>query len=345
MRLLGELVLQHPRFQKTISFFLLSLFAVVSAQAQTTSVNAIITLGSATPGATLTSSILSNGTAGSLSGWSSSGASADMTVGTHNAACTLQNTITVGGSTYSSATPSQSFAMNMKTANTFWTADYTGGKNKIAISFCLTLPTSASNVMDIVSIQDASGFTTWLQIGNGATSLDLEVTPNPTTASVPVTPGGTYWISMLDDESSGKASFAVFNSASPYAQVGTTETHSQVTSSAITAIRIGNAEAGTSSSTMFMENLLFDSTNAAFPFDPLIPASGTPPPPPPPPTSSSCDVNKDGSTNVADVQGEVNQALGASACANDINQDGVCNVVDVQRVVNAALGGQCVTTP
>jgi len=58
--------------------------------------------------------------------------------------------------------------------------------------------------------------------------------------------------------------------------------------------------------------------------------------------SSACDVNKDGSTNVADVQGEVNQALGISACANDINQDGSCNVIDVQRVVNAALGGQCV---
>ena len=62
-------------------------------------------------------------------------------------------------------------------------------------------------------------------------------------------------------------------------------------------------------------------------------------------TSGTCDVNGDGNTNVADVQAEVNQALGISACANDINQDGACNVIDVQRVVNAALGGQCVTTP
>ena len=63
------------------------------------------------------------------------------------------------------------------------------------------------------------------------------------------------------------------------------------------------------------------------------------------PTYSACDVNKDGSTNVADVQGEVNQALGSAPCTNDINQDGSCNVIDVQRVVNAAMGGQCVTTP
>jgi len=64
-----------------------------------------------------------------------------------------------------------------------------------------------------------------------------------------------------------------------------------------------------------------------------------------PPTTSPCDVNKDGFTNVADVQGEVIQALGSAPCANDINQDGVCNVIDVQRVVNAALGGSCVVSP
>jgi len=62
-------------------------------------------------------------------------------------------------------------------------------------------------------------------------------------------------------------------------------------------------------------------------------------------TYSPCDVNGDGTVNVADVQGEVNQALGISTCKNDINLDGQCNVIDVQRVVNAAMGGQCVTTP
>ncbi len=62
---------------------------------------------------------------------------------------------------------------------------------------------------------------------------------------------------------------------------------------------------------------------------------------------SVCDLNQDNSTNVIDVQLEVNAALGVTACtpAYDINKDGACNVVDVQRVVNAALGGQCVTSP
>ncbi len=60
---------------------------------------------------------------------------------------------------------------------------------------------------------------------------------------------------------------------------------------------------------------------------------------------SACDLNQDNSTNVIDVQLEVNMALGVTSCTGDINKDGVCNIVDVQRVVNAALGGQCVTSP
>ena len=65
---------------------------------------------------------------------------------------------------------------------------------------------------------------------------------------------------------------------------------------------------------------------------------GGSPPPPPPPSSSPCDINSDGATNVADVQLEVNMALGISPCTN---ASGTCSVVSVQRVVNAVLGGAC----
>ncbi|OGR49910.1 MAG: hypothetical protein A2X37_12025 [Elusimicrobia bacterium GWA2_66_18] len=60
---------------------------------------------------------------------------------------------------------------------------------------------------------------------------------------------------------------------------------------------------------------------------------------------SACDLNRDASTNVVDVQLQVNQALGAAACASDLNRDGLCNVIDVQRDVNASLGGPCVVGP
>ena len=58
---------------------------------------------------------------------------------------------------------------------------------------------------------------------------------------------------------------------------------------------------------------------------------------------SACDANRDGTTNVVDVQLSVNQVLGLAACSADINLDGQCNVVDVQRIVNASLGGACVS--
>ena len=60
---------------------------------------------------------------------------------------------------------------------------------------------------------------------------------------------------------------------------------------------------------------------------------------------SACDVNRDWSTNVTDVQLQVNQAMGAAACTSDLNRDGSCSVIDVQRGVNAGLGGQCVLGP
>jgi Galactose oxidase, central domain len=69
--------------------------------------------------------------------------------------------------------------------------------------------------------------------------------------------------------------------------------------------------------------------------------SGTPPPPPPPP-QASCDQNKDGVTNVIDVQLAIPQALGTAACSTaDLNGDGACTILDVQRIITAALGGVC----
>ncbi|MEI9811771.1 MAG: hypothetical protein WDO18_03465 [Acidobacteriota bacterium] len=60
----------------------------------------------------------------------------------------------------------------------------------------------------------------------------------------------------------------------------------------------------------------------------------------------SCDVNSDGNTNVVDVQGGVNAALGTKACVyEDVDASGQCNVVDVQRMVTAALGGACRVGP
>ncbi|HEY7615901.1 MAG TPA: hypothetical protein VH744_03790 [Terriglobales bacterium] len=59
--------------------------------------------------------------------------------------------------------------------------------------------------------------------------------------------------------------------------------------------------------------------------------------------TSACNLNQDGSTNIADVQLAVNMALGLAPCTANITAPGVCDIIVVQRVVNAALGGACVT--
>jgi hypothetical protein len=58
-------------------------------------------------------------------------------------------------------------------------------------------------------------------------------------------------------------------------------------------------------------------------------------------TPPACDINGNGSINVADVQLEINEALGAALPANDLNGDHVVNVADVQIVINAVLGLVC----
>jgi hypothetical protein len=56
----------------------------------------------------------------------------------------------------------------------------------------------------------------------------------------------------------------------------------------------------------------------------------------------SCDVNGDGSSNIVDVQLEVNAALGAASCGyQDVDANGRCDVIDLQRVISAALGAPC----
>jgi len=57
--------------------------------------------------------------------------------------------------------------------------------------------------------------------------------------------------------------------------------------------------------------------------------------------TARCDVNRDGTTNVADVQQTISEALGLAQAAHDLNGDGVVNVADVQIVINAVLGLGC----
>jgi len=59
------------------------------------------------------------------------------------------------------------------------------------------------------------------------------------------------------------------------------------------------------------------------------------------PYFSPCDVNRYGTTNLADIQQVINEALGLGVAVDDLNGDSLVNVTDVQIVLNAALGLGC----
>jgi hypothetical protein len=60
---------------------------------------------------------------------------------------------------------------------------------------------------------------------------------------------------------------------------------------------------------------------------------------------SPCDLNKDGTVNVLDVQLAIDMEIGLAACVLDIEGAGVCDIAVLQRVIKSALGSQCVTGP
>jgi hypothetical protein len=56
---------------------------------------------------------------------------------------------------------------------------------------------------------------------------------------------------------------------------------------------------------------------------------------------SRCDTNQDQTTNIADVQLEINEALGMKPAANDLDASGAVNIVDIQIVLNAVNNLGC----
>jgi hypothetical protein len=57
--------------------------------------------------------------------------------------------------------------------------------------------------------------------------------------------------------------------------------------------------------------------------------------------TSQCDLKRNGTINVADVQLIINEALGVTQPVNDLSGDGVVNVLDVQIEMDAAAGLGC----
>ena len=60
-----------------------------------------------------------------------------------------------------------------------------------------------------------------------------------------------------------------------------------------------------------------------------------------PDSPGRCDLTREGSVGVADIQRIVNEALGSMMPTDDLNEDRAVNVVDVQILMNAALQQGC----
>lgn len=255
--------------------YLIWFFLVASACAQT-AVDGYVNLNlnsPSAPGATISSAIMTNGSTGILSGCTPSGSTGNMTVGVHNPALTLTKPITVNGVTYGTGTTSQSFSMNMASANTILTCNISGTGRIAVFSFGWKAPAgNPSNVEDIFATQlSTRGFEMWIQwVPTNCLRIESARDSFATSPCVILVPGNTYQIVVLDDYVNGVTRLAVFNTSPPFAQIGITQQMNQfVDAGHDNAFFIGNGEIGTSNSTQQIENFLIDNTSSGATFPTL----------------------------------------------------------------------------
>lgn len=265
--------------------YLIILFLSTVAFAQT-AVDGYVNLNLASPsapGTAISSTIMTNGSTGILSGCTPSGSTGNMTVGVHNPALTLAKPIIVNGVTYGTGTTSQSFSMNMASANTILTCNISGTGRIAVFSFGWKAPAgNPSNVEDIFATQlSTRGFEMWIQwVPTNSLRIESAKDSFATSPGITLVPGNTYQIVVLDDYVNGVTRLAVFNTSPPFAQVGTTQQMNQfVDAGHDNAFFIGNGEIGTSNSTQQIENFLIDNTSsgATFPTMGVGSTVGAPP--------------------------------------------------------------------
>ena len=109
----------------------------------------------------------------------------------------------------------------------------------------------------------------------------------------PVTPGKTYWFSSKVDATAGKVYLSLFDPDNDYAEVYNQSIASDNwSSSSKLVLRMGRQDAHTGNSTQgtksYLDNIIIDWTNHAYP---LIPGAGTITPPPPAPVKPAPPTN------------------------------------------------------
>ena len=311
----------------------------------------------------LTSTIMNASSHGGESTWSVS--SGSLWVAT-NYARNLPAPVVVNGTTYSGTGGTRTWAINDNYSLNFVVGTLAGEYSKLTVAchYTPTVTINPTNGFDHIVVLGAGVFacfglgydnTNHLSVGVESNIENYVSTSSPV---ISVTSGKTYWINMHFDGAAGLTSCAAFDPDNGYAQVGTTVSCSSLLNSTLDrGVRIGRSDAHgnntLATSKTYLDNLIIDYTNGAFP---LIPSSGTDTTPPSaPPTvrdgtgtdiayttsttqlSANWDTSTDNESGISGYQ----YAIGTSAGGTQtVNWTSLGNVTTVTKTGLSLTSGQ-----
>lgn len=233
-------------------------------------VDALIDMNTSSPGTTLTTTILGNGTQGGgnfVSPWALS-ATPGMTVEAHQTGCTQGGTVRVNGTDFATSHTSQSIKYDHVGAPKTAGLSFNGGIRRASYLGCITfgppdVGAGSAGLFDYVTFISASGGNVVVQLNNGncggsaVYGVNIETNPGGTTthsSCITLTPGGTYWVMLQADYIGGTSSMDIYTTS--FSLVGSV-TSTQSTGADISVMRIGSNETSTSSGNFsYFENQL-----------------------------------------------------------------------------------------
>jgi hypothetical protein len=234
-------------------------------------------------GTALTPSVLAGGTMASATWTLNPIIPVGFTIGQN--LCGMPGSLTIGGVTYPATTPTQAIALNSATNYTYATGKIGVGSKQAVASGCIVMgaaqasPAYNGKNFDLVYFNNsAASSSVVLQLNNGNPCYCVRIETNPGSVRSPdvtLTPGNTYWFSLLFDEVNGVAKLAIFDPTQNLAQVsGSPSTVTQSTGNTMQGLVIGNGEIGTSTGTLTYGTWVVDTTNVIWPNVPQ-PTGGT----------------------------------------------------------------------
>ncbi len=199
----------------------------------------------------------------------------------------LPGSVSVGGVIYPGTGSTRTWVFNDNNQLNYASCAFPGSYSKITIA-CYYTP-GFNVAWDQCNTIWMQGSAPWaaLQIyrDSGGPYLRAQSSLSSTTYGAPinVTPGKTYWVNLHFDGIAGSTSVAVFDPANAFAQVGSTSVaNSTLNSTMYGPVEFGRTDNGGNNGATtqsYLEHVLIDYTNGAFP---LIPGGGTDTPTAPP---------------------------------------------------------------